>query len=389
MVDVFISYSRTDKAVVARLAEAVKREGYSVWWDAELPPHLSYGDVITEKIGSAKAAIVVWSEAAAASEWVRAEADVARGQKKLIQTSVDDQMPPMPFNQIQFASIGDWRGELDHPGWRKVKVSLEALCGPAAGDDRPPMPFPAARPPPEAAAPPARPAGGRSWLLPVLVLAVLILGAGLAFLLVGRDTPREAPVVRAGPVAPDAGSAKAQAGRFALAAVIDDPDGFTNVRAAPSPSAAIVARVDAGEAFTTYRQSGGWWQVRTADDTIGYMSASRIRLLDPRAAAAAASAERQKAPAAPPPAQTGGADEILPESDVRLLTEEDLEDLSKHQLFVARNEIYARHGRSFASPDLQSHFSSLDWYSPREAETELSAIETANVRLIAREEQER
>jgi hypothetical protein len=66
MVDVFISYSRANQPVVRQLAEAVKRLGYSVWWDDELPPHLSYSDVITDKIGSAKAAIVVWSEGAAA-----------------------------------------------------------------------------------------------------------------------------------------------------------------------------------------------------------------------------------------------------------------------------------------------------------------------------------
>lgn len=60
MVDVFISYSRDNQSVVRKLADAVKAEGYSVWWDDELPPHLSYGDVITEKIAEAKAAIVVW-----------------------------------------------------------------------------------------------------------------------------------------------------------------------------------------------------------------------------------------------------------------------------------------------------------------------------------------
>ena len=60
MVDVFISYSRENKARVADIVAAVTAAGYDVWWDAELPPHRSYGDVITEKIGSAKAAIVVW-----------------------------------------------------------------------------------------------------------------------------------------------------------------------------------------------------------------------------------------------------------------------------------------------------------------------------------------
>lgn len=129
MVDVFISYSRTDKERVARLARAIEAEGYKVWWDAELPPHQSYGEVITAKIESANAALVVWSPDAAASEWVRAEADAARNQKKLIQTSLGDIMPPLPFNQIQCANIGDWDGSPDHPGWRKVKESLAALCG--------------------------------------------------------------------------------------------------------------------------------------------------------------------------------------------------------------------------------------------------------------------
>src|SRR6185503_15568983 len=128
MVDVFISYSRTDIAAVTRLAEAVEAEGYDVWWDADLPPHLSYGEVITDKIGVCKAAIVVWSKESAASEWVRAEADMARNQKKLIQVALDNVMPPLPFNQIQYADLGNWNGEPDHPGWRKVKVSLAELC---------------------------------------------------------------------------------------------------------------------------------------------------------------------------------------------------------------------------------------------------------------------
>jgi hypothetical protein len=40
MVDVFISYSRRDQTKVAMLARAIAEEGYEVWWDAELPPHL-------------------------------------------------------------------------------------------------------------------------------------------------------------------------------------------------------------------------------------------------------------------------------------------------------------------------------------------------------------
>lgn len=149
MVDVFISYSRANRETVSRLAEAIGRLGYVVWWDEELPAHLSYGDVITAKIHEAKATLVVWSADSTASEWVRAEADLARNRKTLIQASIDGGTPPLPFNQIQYAAIGDWTGAEEHKGWRKICASLAALCGPAPVAEplaipAPPAPEPAA-----------------------------------------------------------------------------------------------------------------------------------------------------------------------------------------------------------------------------------------------------
>jgi len=185
MADVFISYCKPDAAAVRRLADAVRRLGYSVWWDDELPAHLSYSDVIADRIETARAAIVVWSESAAASQWVRAEADLARHQAKLIQASVDGRMPPMPFNQIQCAVIGDWRGEEEHPGWQKVKASLDALVGPRA---------PSAAAPP-AAAPPRPPHKWHKLLIGVIAVAfLLVAGAGLyAWLFGGAPARPDAP----------------------------------------------------------------------------------------------------------------------------------------------------------------------------------------------------
>ncbi|HST37801.1 MAG TPA: toll/interleukin-1 receptor domain-containing protein [Allosphingosinicella sp.] len=191
MADVFISYSRDNEAVVRGLAEAVVREGYSVWWDEALPPHLSYSDVITGEIDAAKAVIVVWSEKAIPSEWVRAEADLARNQKKLVQTSIDGRMPPMPFNQLHFVSIGDWRGEADHPGWTRVKESLAALC--RAEVMQPAHAFPTAAP--QRPAPPPVPAGNPALrLVLIVVIGLLLFGAAAAaafWLLV--DRPAAAP----------------------------------------------------------------------------------------------------------------------------------------------------------------------------------------------------
>ena len=183
MADVFISYARDDASFVRRLAEAVAREGYSVWWDDALPPHLSYSEVITGEIGKAKAVIVVWSEKAIASDWVRAEADLARNQKKLVQTSIDGRMPPMPFNQLHFVSIGDWRGEPDHPGWTRVKESLAALCrGPVS---QPAYAFPSTAPPRPAPPPQSGKPGLRLALLVVGGLTLLGAVGAATFWLVG------------------------------------------------------------------------------------------------------------------------------------------------------------------------------------------------------------
>ena len=78
-------------------------------------------------------------------------------------------------------------------------------------------------------------------------------------------------------------------------------------------------------------------------------------------------------------------DEILPESDNRYLTESDLAGLSAQQLTYARNEIYARHGRSFKSEELNLYFSNLDWYEMNTdfKDDDLSEIEKRNAEFIS------
>jgi len=56
--------------------------------------------------------------------------------------------------------------------------------------------------------------------------------------------------------------------------------------------------------------------------------------------------------------------EIIPVSNDRLLTEQDLIGFSKADLRIARNEIFARHGYAFNSKDLQQHFAQYSWYQP-------------------------
>jgi adenylate cyclase len=129
MSDVFISYARSDEPRAKQVAEALQALGYKVWRDDELPAHRAYADVIEERLTAARAVIVLWSAEAAKSQWVRAEADAARGAGTLVQVRLDATTPPMPFNQIQCADLAGWSGDTDVPGWRKVTGSVAALAG--------------------------------------------------------------------------------------------------------------------------------------------------------------------------------------------------------------------------------------------------------------------
>ena len=396
MVDVFISYSRDNKPRVAEIAAAVAAAGYEVWWDAELPPHRSYGDVITEKIGMAKAAIVVWSQQSAQSEWVRAEADVARNQKKLVQTAIDDVMPPLPFNQIQFADLSEWRGDTNHPGWRKVLMSLEELCGrtplPTSATIAEPVqvstPVPAQAVAPAPVSPSAQPLQSEprsASPLPWIIGAIVIVGALLGWWISQPGTtPTVANETRGltNVVASDeTGAAPAPVEAFVVAAVINDPEGFTNVRAEKSSQSAIVGKVLEGEKFLTYQQSGAWWRVRKSDGTTGFMFRKLIRLLDgpnPDPAPVASSSPGGGAM----PAGIGPNDLLIADSSQRLLTADDLTGFSALELRFARNEIFARNGFRFKDPVLREHFSEFAWYNPVTDNVQLSAIEKANIALL-------
>lgn len=69
----------------------------------------------------------------------------------------------------------------------------------------------------------------------------------------------------------------------------------------------------------------------------------------------------------------------------RLLEQDELRYLSDWELTLARNEIFARHGRIFQDPLLRAYFSVRTWYraDPTYTEGRLTRTERANVDRIA------
>lgn len=84
---------------------------------------------------------------------------------------------------------------------------------------------------------------------------------------------------------------------------------------------------------------------------------------------------------------------ILPDSDSVYLSRSDLEGLTKEECRLARNELYARHGRRFDDEGLQDYFNAKDWYTGTIAPTDfsdsvLNDFEMANRDLLVLYEEE-
>lgn len=80
---------------------------------------------------------------------------------------------------------------------------------------------------------------------------------------------------------------------------------------------------------------------------------------------------------------------IIPDSSIRYLSEDDLIGLSKDQLEIARNEIYARHGYIFVSNEWKDFFVNEPWYTPISTSVTLNSTEEYNVARILEEEARR
>lgn len=67
-------------------------------------------------------------------------------------------------------------------------------------------------------------------------------------------------------------------------------------------------------------------------------------------------------------------DYVLPDSSTRYYSKDELKELSDRELFYARNEIFARHGRGFNNEELQEYFDGKSWYTKHYSPEEFDAL---------------
>ena len=126
MSDIFISYSSEDRSKAKDIAEALKQQGFSVWWDRSILPGETFDTAIEKALDAAKCVIVLWSKTSVSKEWVRTEASEGKQRGILIPVLIDDVKMPLAFRLMQAADLRDWGGKLPHPGFDNL---LEAVAG--------------------------------------------------------------------------------------------------------------------------------------------------------------------------------------------------------------------------------------------------------------------
>ncbi len=128
-IDVFISYARADGGPYARALKLALKEQFSVYMDEDITPGEKYRERIAEVLHYAKCVLVVWSERAVESEWVKDEADEAAKFEKLLQIKTgEDVEVPLGHRQQNWLVIEmDDQEQLCKEEVDKVKVSVGKL----------------------------------------------------------------------------------------------------------------------------------------------------------------------------------------------------------------------------------------------------------------------
>lgn len=150
MPDVFISYNHADKDAARWFAEAFRKEGFDVWWDATIKSGEAYDQVTEDALRSAKAVVVLWSKTSVVSRWVRAEATLADRSQTLVPVMIEPCERPIMFELTLTADLGRWRTGIDPAVWDRFLADVRGHVERAAGPDAAPtaQTAPPHRPPP-------------------------------------------------------------------------------------------------------------------------------------------------------------------------------------------------------------------------------------------------
>jgi hypothetical protein len=129
MADIFISYKREESQTAKKLADALQKKGWTVWWDPEIRAGERYDDVIEKALIESKCVIVLWSKLAVNSQNVKDEASYALNRDKLVPVMIEEVDLPFRFERINTSQLIEWDGSNNFSGFQKLIADIVSILG--------------------------------------------------------------------------------------------------------------------------------------------------------------------------------------------------------------------------------------------------------------------
>ena len=128
---IFMSYKAEDRRRIKPLVDALKTDGFAVWWDQHIGTGDDWRGTIERQLDAAKCVIVAWSKRSIGPEgqFVRDEAARARRRGVYIPILLDPVEPPLGFGEHQATSLRGWRGDRSDPRYQAVLTAVQRVAG--------------------------------------------------------------------------------------------------------------------------------------------------------------------------------------------------------------------------------------------------------------------
>ena len=131
MADIFLSYARDDQPRAEQLAHAFEAQGWSVFWDRNIPSGQTWRTFVGKALDEARCVIVAWSANSIESHWVHEEADDGRQRSILVPVLLESVKPPIGFRSVQAADLVGWDGMPTSDAFTRLVTDVAALLGPS------------------------------------------------------------------------------------------------------------------------------------------------------------------------------------------------------------------------------------------------------------------
>lgn len=141
MSDIFICYSRNDRAIAEKLVQHFRAEKWTAFLDVQTHVGKRWHKEIQKELHAAKAVVALWSEKSSDSDYVLEEAEYGKRKQILFPAFIERIEYPYGFGRIQTADLIGWAGEPNHLGLQQLLDSLRLhLNGENQPEPTPPQP---------------------------------------------------------------------------------------------------------------------------------------------------------------------------------------------------------------------------------------------------------